>query len=101
MNVARTILEQLGGNRFAMMTGAKNFSCGGKDNYLGFRIPRSKGKNGSVNYVKIALNGNDLYDVEYGRIHGMKYTVVAEDIDIYNDMLKDSFENYTGLYTSL
>ena len=101
MSVAKTILNQLGGGRFAMMTGAKNFSCGGKENYLGFRVPRTKGKNGSVNYVKISLNGLDLYDVEYGRIHGMKYTVVAEESDIYNDMLVESFERNTGLYTRL
>lgn len=101
MSVAKTILSQLGGGRFAAMTGAKNFSCGGKENYLGMRIPRTKGEKGSVNYVKIALNGLDLYDVEYGRIHGYKYTVVAEENNIYADMLVESFERNTGLYTSL
>ena len=40
MSVARTILSQLGGNKFAAMTGAKNFvDCG---DALSMRIGRNK-----------------------------------------------------------
>lgn len=97
--VAKTILSQLGGNKFIVMTGAKNFGAG--ENSLSMKIPRTKGKAGSVTHVKITLNSLDLYDVEYIRIHGMKMTTVYEDEGIYVDMLKESFETYTGLYTSL
>ena len=40
MRVAEEILRQLGGNRFRVMTGAKNFS--GTDNSLRMRIGRNK-----------------------------------------------------------
>ena len=36
MEVAREILKQLGGNKFRMMTGAKNFVAG--ENYLTMKI---------------------------------------------------------------
>ena len=38
MTTAATILEQLGGNKFRAMTGAKNFLDGGS--YLSFHLPR-------------------------------------------------------------
>jgi hypothetical protein len=99
--VAENILQQLGGNKFVAMTGAKNISKG-KDSrgneYLGFRLPRAdKG----INYVKITLNGKDLYDVEYGKIRGANYNVVSTSEDLYNDMLVNDFEQTTKLYTSL
>lgn len=98
MTVATNILNQLGGRRFTAMTGAKNFS--GDASSLSFRIPRTKGKNGSVNHVKITLNSMDTYDVEYKRIHGMKVIPVGTSEGIYDDMLRGSFEVNTGLYTS-
>lgn len=97
--IASTILSQLGGRKFMMMTGASNMGAGKSS--LSMKIPRTKGKEGSVTHVKITLNGKDLYDVEYIRIHGMKMTTVYEDNDIYCDMLRSSFETYTGLYTSM
>ena len=39
MRVAKTILEQLGGNHFRMMTGAKNLA--GDENSLSMRIGRN------------------------------------------------------------
>ena len=98
LTVANTILEQLGGNRFSIITGAKNFS--GDENSLSFSVPRTKGKYGSVNYVKVVLNSMDTYDVYYRYIHGMNTTDVAVSAGIYNYMLKESFETNTGLYTS-
>jgi hypothetical protein len=51
MSVAKTILNQLGGNKFAAMTGAKNFvDCG---DALSMKIGRNKT---SSNYLKITLN---------------------------------------------
>jgi len=94
--IAREILKQLGGNKFIVMTGAKHFVS--DVNSLRFRIPRSK--NG-INYVKIVLNSLDLYDVEYGKVFGDKYTVVNVENNIYDDMLIPSFEKNTGLYTKL
>lgn len=98
--VANTIYAQIGGGRFSMMTGAKNFMAlneqlGG----LSFKLPRMSGI--KVNYVKIVLNGSDLYDVTFGKIVKDKYTIISEHKDIYCDMLEDLFEKETGLYTHL
>lgn len=95
MQVAKTIQKQLGGKRFSVMTGAKNY-VGGKD-YLSFKFPRSKG----VNYLKITLNGMDLYDLEFGYIHGMKYAVKKSVTGVYAEDLQKIFTEVTGLYTSL
>ena len=94
--VAQIILQQLGSNRFKMMTGAKNF-CAVK-NGLSFRIPKSQ--NG-INYVEIKLNGLDLYDISFKRIYGSKVTDVNDASDIYNDQLQAIFTENTGLYTHL
>ncbi len=93
--VAKEILNQLGSNKFRVMTGAKNFAS--TENSLSFRIPMSK----SINYIKIILTSLDLYEVEYGRIFGDKYTVVNNEEGLYADMLVKSFEKNTGLYTKL
>lgn len=98
--VAITILNQLGGNKFRAMTGAKDFYA--TNNSMGFRLPGGGGfcKNG-VNYVKITLNSMDTYDVEFKRIRGHKITDVAEHAGIYNDMLQAIFTKETGLDTHL
>ena len=100
MTVAKTILRQLGGNKFRAMTGAKNFV--GTDNSLSFRLPGGGGfcKNG-INSVRITLNSMDLYDVVYMRIWGSKVKTVEEVSGLYFDSLTDSFERVTGLATSL
>lgn len=43
----------------------------------------------------------DLYDMEFGKIHGDKYKIVAEEKGVYNDMLKPLIEKHTELYTKL
>lgn len=97
--IANTILNQMGGlNRIAVMTGAKDFLIDGPG--VSFKYPGSK----HSNYVKIQLNGNDLYDVEFGKIRKVKglptYKPVESFDDLYFDMLKPTFEQETGLYLS-
>jgi hypothetical protein len=94
--VAKEILTQLGGNKFIVMTGAKNLVDGGK--YLAFKLPRAKD---SINYVKITLTSMDLYDIEFGRIRANQYKVVKSVDGIYNDQLQNVFTKVTGLYTRL
>jgi hypothetical protein len=92
MSVAEIILQQIGGmNRVVMMTGAYNFVAG--SNYLAFKI-----KNRRANYIKITLNGKDLYDIEIGRIFGSKYNVVKSYNDVYFDQLIPLLEEGTGMY---
>ena len=89
---AAETLKQLGGNKFIMMTGAKNFGFG-KDG-LSFKIGRNAK---AVNYVVIDLNGKDLYDIKF-----QKGTRVLKKVnDVYGDQLQKMFTKYTGMYTSL
>lgn len=100
--VAREILNQLGGRRFLLMTGAKNLMTLKNDSGLSFWLPGTPGfvKN-KINYVEIRLNDNDLYDVEYINMQGGFVKPVAKSNDIYNDMLVSDFEKNTGLATRL
>ena len=94
--IGQEILRQLGGNKFIVMTGAKNFVAG--DNMLVFRIPKaSKG----INAVRITLTSLDLYDIKFFRIYGADMKLVSEANGIYNDQLQNTFTAHTGLYTHL
>ena len=95
--IAKTILEQLGGRRFIVMTGAKHF--GALPNGLSFRLP---GQGFSkYNCVKILLNGMDTYDIELGNARGTTYKKIRELNGIYNDQLVEILERETGLRFSL
>jgi hypothetical protein len=97
MTVAKTILEQLGGNKFRVMTGAKNF--GARDNSLSMRIGRNSSNS---NYLKITLNSMDTYDMKFCKLtRKFEEKSVTEYENIYNDMLTDQFTAHTGMYTSL
>lgn len=98
MTIAQTILQQLGGGRFITMTGARNLVDHG--NALSFRLP-SRFAKGGINYVKIELNGLDLYDITFGKVWGTDFKVLATEEGLYNDMLIPTFEQTTHLYTSL
>ena len=97
MKVAKTILEQLGGNQFRMMTGAKNLA--GDENSLSMRLGRNSSNS---NYLKITLNSMDTYDMEFAKVTKMgEKKSVTEYNNIYNDMLTDQFTAHTGMYTKL
>ena len=90
-------LKQLGGNKFIMMTGAKNFAVGPKG--MGFKIGRnSKG----VNYIRIDLDrGRDLYNMEFIQMRGGNLKIKSKVKGVYNDQLQKIFTKHTGMYTSL
>ena len=100
LTVANTILAQLGGGRFTVMTGAKNYL--GSANSLSFRLPGSGGfcKDG-INAVRIVLEASDTYTVTFSRVHGSKVTEVATVDGVYEDTLRTVFTEHTGLATSL
>ena len=129
--IANTILQQLGGNKFIVMTGAKNFIV--IENGLEFSI----GRNGSqANTVRIVLDWDDTYSMSFikrGRPVNeynilMKYADKGLSPDEYNeivgkaikrakeaaqpktlkeyhglffDQLQEFFTEYTKLYTHL
>jgi len=94
---ASTILQQLGGNQFIAMTGAKNFTCDEQGGFI-CKIGRNSSK---ANYLKVKLNGLDLYDVEFVRATVKAYEVIDAAENVYNDQLRGVFERVTGLRTSL
>ncbi len=100
LQVASTILEQLGGNRFKAMTGAKNFIFGESESgtHLTFALPRAKNK---INRVRITLTPADTYTVEFFSVRGLDFKTVSNHDDVYCDTLADVFESQTGLYVSL
>jgi len=95
--IARTILAQLGGKRFCVMTGARDFIA--IEDGLFFSLPRLPGV--KINRVRIRLTPSDTYTVEFLRLYGTKMTTVSEVSDVYCDTLAATFEHATGLATSL
>ena len=98
--IAQTILTQLGGGKFKMMTGAKH--CFAIENGLSFRLPGAGGfcKN-DINYVTVILEPSDTYTVAFKRVRGDTITEVSKHTDIYCDTLVELFERETGLATRL
>ena len=97
LQIAKTILSQLGGNTFVAMTGAKSFGYDSKGSSvsLQFRIGRNAKQ---VNIVKINyIRGKDLYEMEFYK--GTK--LLKKVSNVYADQLRKIFTKHTGLYTSL
>lgn len=95
--IAKTILSQLGGNRFIAMTGSKNFIDHGEA--LSFHLVRNRSR---ANRCKITLDGNDTYKMEFTRHSKLLDIVLIEAFDnVYVDQLRTIFTEVTGLDTSL
>ena len=94
--IAKTILEQLGGNKFIAMTGAKNLGAG--ESYLSFKIMRNASK---ATHIKITLNSMDVYDMEFIKCRKFDATTLHVVNNIYAEDLQSVFTQKTGLYTSL
>jgi hypothetical protein len=102
--IANEIIRQLGGRKFTVMTGAKDYMATGTG--LRFRLPGGGGftKNG-INLVIINLDPSDTYSVEFSKVQKRKgaYDVrrISTHTDIYNDSLQRLFTAETGLDTHL
>ena len=112
MTVAQTILEQLGGNKFVVMTGAKNFVADG--NTLRMTLPKNMSK---ANRLYITLDADDTYTMRFFKFTPSKLKVdhkkgIAEFTEektkevktykgVYFDMLQELFTEVTGMYTHL
>ena len=97
--IARTILEQIGGKRFAVMTGSRDFVD------MGNRLRMSLARN-SANRLDIIYDaGTDLYNMRFFRKTFSKKTFESKAMDvevhegIFFDMLEEVFTQVTGLYT--
>ncbi len=100
--IAKTILEQIGGRRFAAMTGSKDFTDMGN----GLRMSLARNKT-SANRLDIIYDGGaDLYNMRFYRKTFSKKTFESRTKDIethegiYCDMLehkhKDGFQEPYG-----
>lgn len=102
IEVSTTIISQLGGNKFKVMTGAKEFGYSVQANgniNLTFRIGKNSMK---VSHVSITLNGRDLYDVEFLKVSIKSGRIVLNSFeDVYAEDLQDMFVQNTGLLTRL
>lgn len=96
--VAHTILQQLGGNKFVAMTGARDFVSLSHvaRGALQFRLPGRR-----INSVVVRLDDNDTYTVSFNRRFGVTVTRVASESFVHADQLRAVFESHTGLATSL
>lgn len=95
---ANTIGRQLGGhNRLKAMIGANSFGYNDEKVELRFKF---KG-NPNTNFVKITLNGKDLYDLTFYKLTRWDLEEVKEVNDIYAEDLIEVFEQATKLYLRL
>jgi hypothetical protein len=94
--IATTILEQLGGNRFLTMTGAKGLLDTGRG--LQMKLPTIS----RASCIVITLEADDTYTVQAYRGRGLNMCAYGEPVSqVYADSLRRVFEDLTGLYTKL
>ncbi len=94
--VAQTILQQLGGNKFLAMTGASNLL--GSENGLSFKIGRNDRK---ITHVRVTLTAMDDYQLEFLTIRGTKIAPAGFAEGINADNIANVFSTKTGMATSL
>ncbi|HAT5579011.1 TPA: hypothetical protein SMT61_003561 [Proteus mirabilis] len=96
--IATTILSQMGGNRFIVMTGAKYFVA--IENGLQFKLPARFAING-INCVQVILDPSDTYTMRFLKIHGVNSKEIEKVEGLFFDQLQIIFTEKTGLYTHL
>lgn len=99
MQIANTIIEQMGGlRRIALFTGAYEFTA--CKNGVFFRIPGKGFAKDSINLVSVTLTPSDEYDMTFSRIRGGKIKEIKKYEGVYCDQLVELFQDTTGLYLS-
>lgn len=96
--IAKIILDQLGGRRFVGMTGAKDFVA--IERGLRMRLPSNLTRD-RITHFTVTLNGNDTYKVEAHKVRGLTSKEMARVDECYCDQLREAFEDMTGMVTSL
>jgi hypothetical protein len=98
--MANETFRQLGGTgRLAAMIGANNFGYSSKDGSIQFNFKSCR----KANVIKVEVTPADLYKVTFYKYNRRTYeTATVKEFDgLYNDQLKETIEDYTGLYLSL
>lgn len=90
MEVAKTILAQLGGNKFLAMTGAKVLAT---ENGLSIKLPIGKATG-----VEVTLAPDDTYTIQAYKGRGLNMKPMGEAAEmVYADNLQEVFTGITGL----
>ncbi len=97
------ILKQLGGQRFIVMTGSKNFGFAESSKgeaQLSFHLTRNAAK---AQFCTITLKFDDTYTVTFTKLNKKTYSLetIKECVGVYCDNIQEIFTEVTGLYTSL
>jgi len=94
--IAKIILSQLGGtSRLNAMLGVKQFCSVENGVSIKYKVASP------VNYIKIILNGLDLYDIEMGKIRGNTYKIINSVSDVYVEDMKNIIEDTCKVRLSL
>jgi len=96
LTVSKTIFQQLGGNRFAAMTGARDFV--GDANSLSFRLSSTLTRP-RVSGMTITLKDNDTYEMKTFRIRKLEVPTADTRQDVHAEDLQRVFTAMTGLDT--
>lgn len=98
LEIANTILNQLGGRKFITMTGSHSFTAGA--NFLTMKLRRNLL---NAQYLKIELTSMDDYTMKFVSFNSKTGDMVEKAVveGVYCDMLQSIFTEKTGLYTSL
>lgn len=98
MVIAKTILEQLGGRKFLVMTGAKNLMS--IDGGLSLALPSRFATNG-INRVTIEIDANDTYVVTFSKVWGSQHfgTIKKREKFTLTVIGLNEFESDWGLTT--
>lgn len=105
--VAITILEQLGNNKFMIMTGAKMLVAMGPSEDAdgvyrgGLMFSIGRGAKNGANKVVIKLDSTDTYNVEFFKIRGTDVKTLPSYTGVYGDKLQEVFTRETGFDTHL
>lgn len=112
--ISATILQQLGGRHFLLMTGSKNLVYGTDDNHRDFLRMHLHKNASKANRLTIYYNlGSDSYTMVFDKFtvprwcpkqykySDPKLETVKTYHEIYFDQLQELFTETTGLLTSL
>lgn len=95
-DVPQIILQQLGGKRFAAMTGARDFV--GSQTSLQMRLRRNLSR---ANRLTITLLPSDTYRMEFSTSRLSGNTPIRVFDDVYAEDLQRLFTDVTGFDTRL
>jgi hypothetical protein len=91
-------LAQLGGNRFKLMTGARDLFSSDGGRTLQFKLPRCANK---ANLVTITLEDSDEYTVKFMKYRNLDVKTISEHERVQAGNLRTVFESQTGLYLNI